>query len=328
MQERLERNSYYDTVKGVVSLNILLIHTAFWSGNSYAPDWIRNVVLLIDVPVFFLISGACQHYVESYKKQIESLIRMYKKWIAFLLVYWAIVVFLGGNITFKSMLLNLLFRGGNESVTLPVVMGSIWFFPVYYVVVVIGSYVIHNLKCQITSILILDLLLYGCCVFAYEFCNAFIIKQTIKLTFYLAVFLIGYQTHEMAVDVKLFFFVELVSVVASAFYLLHFNSSMFSAKSPPVYGYAVYETVSIVLILYARKYCPISKYLSIIGRNSLYFFFAQGISSSLLYYISDYIVVSHWYVKYFACSLINAVLGVIITYLLTKYYRFLKPLFK
>ena len=46
-----------DLVKGIAILGVIHTHTVFWSGMLYLPDWTRRIVLLMDVPVFFFISG-------------------------------------------------------------------------------------------------------------------------------------------------------------------------------------------------------------------------------------------------------------------------------
>lgn len=46
-----------DFWKGITILFVLNIHTCFFSGSLYLPDWTRRISLLLDVPVFFFISG-------------------------------------------------------------------------------------------------------------------------------------------------------------------------------------------------------------------------------------------------------------------------------
>ena len=52
-----KRNEYIDYLKGIASIGIIAIHTAFWSGQSYTPEWFWNLTLLLDVPFFFYLSG-------------------------------------------------------------------------------------------------------------------------------------------------------------------------------------------------------------------------------------------------------------------------------
>ena len=53
----MKRDLYIDFAKGLATLSIIFIHTAFWSGQLYLPSEVRTLSLLIDVPVFFALSG-------------------------------------------------------------------------------------------------------------------------------------------------------------------------------------------------------------------------------------------------------------------------------
>ena len=53
----MKRDLYIDFAKGLATLSIVFIHTAFWSGQLYLPSEVRTLSLLIDVPVFFALSG-------------------------------------------------------------------------------------------------------------------------------------------------------------------------------------------------------------------------------------------------------------------------------
>ena len=73
-QSRAERNNYIDFLRGIASIGIIAIHTAFWSGQSYTPEWFWNLTLLLDVPFFFYLSG----WASSYKKSdIKKLVKVY-----------------------------------------------------------------------------------------------------------------------------------------------------------------------------------------------------------------------------------------------------------
>lgn len=50
----MKRDYYLDFLRGIAALNIIIIHTAFWSGEGYVPTIIKNLTLLLDVPFFFL----------------------------------------------------------------------------------------------------------------------------------------------------------------------------------------------------------------------------------------------------------------------------------
>lgn len=50
---RAERNDYIDFLRGVAVIGIVAIHTAFWAGQSYTPEWFWNLTLFLDVPFSF-----------------------------------------------------------------------------------------------------------------------------------------------------------------------------------------------------------------------------------------------------------------------------------
>ena len=55
--EPQKRDNYIDFIKGLAVIAVVFIHTVFWSGGSYVPVFWRNLALLFDVPVFFLMTG-------------------------------------------------------------------------------------------------------------------------------------------------------------------------------------------------------------------------------------------------------------------------------
>ena len=57
MQKQNNRYEYIDMLKGIAVLSIIAIHTAWWAGQSYIPEWFRAVTLALDVPFFFFLSG-------------------------------------------------------------------------------------------------------------------------------------------------------------------------------------------------------------------------------------------------------------------------------
>lgn len=81
----IKRNEYIDYLKGIASIGIIAIHTAFWSGQSYTPEWFWNLTLLLDVPFFFYLSGwGGQYSKKSIEKMLKSLGKIWIKWIYFI----------------------------------------------------------------------------------------------------------------------------------------------------------------------------------------------------------------------------------------------------
>lgn len=87
-----ERNYNIDFLRGIATIWIIVIHTAWWSGASYLPAWFSNLTLLLDVPVFMFISGVSFNYVNSIMKNLKGLIAQWKKWLYFLVFYSLILL--------------------------------------------------------------------------------------------------------------------------------------------------------------------------------------------------------------------------------------------
>lgn len=48
----LKRDYYINFLRESAAINIIIIHTAFWSGRSYVPTIVQSIALLIDVLLF------------------------------------------------------------------------------------------------------------------------------------------------------------------------------------------------------------------------------------------------------------------------------------
>ena len=54
---KMNRDLYIDFAKGLATLSIIFIHTAFWSGQFYIPAELRVFSLVFDVALFYALSG-------------------------------------------------------------------------------------------------------------------------------------------------------------------------------------------------------------------------------------------------------------------------------
>ena len=152
-----ERNNYIDCLRGIAAIAIVFIHTCFWSGGSYVPELMQTLSLAIDVPFFFFLSGWASTYVGSFEKGITSLLGTYKKYVMFFPFYMMALLVVGvfsgqfTGLTLSNLYANLFFIRIENS-TLPVVMSSMWFMPVYFTVVPIGCIASKKLISQNTPL--------------------------------------------------------------------------------------------------------------------------------------------------------------------------------
>ena len=77
------RDCYLDFLRGVAAVNIIFIHTAFWSGTAYVPVVIQTLTLILDVPFFFFLSGWSFTYTRSFTKSVRSIFLTYMKYVFF-----------------------------------------------------------------------------------------------------------------------------------------------------------------------------------------------------------------------------------------------------
>lgn len=53
----MNRDLYIDFAKGLATISIIFIHTAFWSGQFYIQPEVRVFSLVFDVALFYALSG-------------------------------------------------------------------------------------------------------------------------------------------------------------------------------------------------------------------------------------------------------------------------------
>ena len=95
---RKPRNAVLDLCKGLAIIWIVLIHSLWWSGLLYVPvDLLRQLALLIDVPLFFFLSGWAATYERNdayaFFKRLYSLYLPYAVMMLFLLA----VLYIGNH---------------------------------------------------------------------------------------------------------------------------------------------------------------------------------------------------------------------------------------
>lgn len=94
-----------------------------------------------------------------------------------------------------------------------------------------------------------------------------------------------------------------------------------SAKFPPSLKYGFASLIVIIIVKhFERSEFHFNCFLNHIGRNAIFYYFAQGIGSSLNYYVVEIIQISNWFVKWCITFVINVLITVCIAELLRKLY--------
>lgn len=332
----MKRDLYIDCAKGLATLSIVFIHTVFWSGQFYVSNEIRIFSLLFDVPIFFALSGLTSS--GNLDKTFRRLLKLQIIYMIFVTglfffdreTYQNFFLTFGSKYTENSLsqpfdfkvLGNWWLHQYGTCDVFPVVMGSFWYLKTYYIVTFFGVITLRFFSKYIWWIV-------GFCVvfiFVFNFNPDFYPTGQVGYTvFYLMVFLVAYQlknkklTNSQVLLLIGFVVLSLVGMFwnygTNIFYKLN------KQKFPPKIPYIVWSFVSLamVFIFYNRLKIQKENLLSYIGQNAIFFYFAQGISSSLVYFfIPVFRENLHWFVLMILIYGLNVLLAVIIAKFLKK----------
>ena len=333
-----KRNNNIDFLRGIATICIIVIHTTFWSGALYLPKWFTNLSLLIDVPAFMFISGISYHFIKSVTKNIKGLIIQWKKWFFFIIIYSIIIfVFYRSEFHIKDFLCWLVYYFPNQT-SLRVVGGSIWFIIMYIkvsilcsIIISINNYFEKNAEKQVKNLIsIMGLIII---VFAYtsfiKF-NEFIFDQT--TLFYSLLYLLGYISMNYKINLKQTIFFEIINIILLIITMYGYRYTVTdfqTMKFPPSVPYLFLAMLSIILFWYLKDKLKIKDKnpINYIGKNALWFYFAQGVSSSLIFYIYDFIAKNnynyHYLLTFSIMLFFNIIITLIIAILLEKAYNLL-----
>lgn len=296
--KKKNRNYYIDNIRGLATISVVFIHTVFWSGSSYVPEYMRNLSLLIDVPIFFLLTGMLMSVVKNINpiKQVTKLIFSF-----FILVLAYQILFMDINV---NNLFSALFFYNAVLDKFPVVSGSYWFVPVYVIALLVSYMLIkqYSPKKLFTYFTKIEINFYN---FNYS------------ILFFISCILIGYLG-AMKKYKYLYIVLSLVSILIYLSIYLSKKIVLQDYKFPVGIPYVVASMISLFLILhffhkstFLNLKIPI---LSFVGCNSLYFYMSQGIGASILFYILPFLKFS-WQLKMIFAFIINIIASLIIGYL-------------
>lgn len=335
---QVERNNYIDFLRGWAAVNIIFIHTCFWSGESYVPEMIKSISLSLDVPFFFFLSGWSGSYAHSFQKSLRSILKIYKKYVIFVFFYFALLLVIGilftnsfQAVTLENFYSNLFFFRRGTTV-LPVVMGSIWFMPVFFSVVPIGSFCLDKLWSRskteaafLRNCIFLLGIAGGGLLYSYWTGNFFLMPTNIL--FYLFFYFFGaigrYISIRRFCAVPLIIF-DIILMKLLGMYFGWNISNMQSLKFPPSIIWLLYSLIMIIAALWGKT--RISKRISAcnplckIGRCALLFYFCQGIGSSLLYFVLPYFDWM-WWIKLPTAFMLNLLSTIVFVWLLSRIYH-------
>ncbi|WP_027376947.1 acyltransferase family protein [Kaistella palustris] len=321
----MKRDLYIDFAKGFATLSIIFIHTAYWSGQYYVPGEVRILSLLIDVPLFYALSGLTSG--ANVEKTLYRLLKLqitYMIFVTFLFFLDYFFKVFGLNFFGLEWMKNFYGTFGSKYVptsisdvpqwqnlgnwylhqytnadSFPVVMGSFWYLKVYFILTVFGVLILKFFSKHITWFIglcfgltlifnlypLLNLLPF------FDFPpQSYPSGQVGYVAFYLGIFLLAHQLKGKKIPGKWIPFLYGILIFILLFLFWNFGKELFlkmnKAKFPPKLLYIFWSSFSLLtlFVLYNRVKISKSNLITYIGKNAIFFYFAQGISSSLVYF--------------------------------------------
>jgi hypothetical protein len=310
----MNRDLYIDFAKGMATLSIIFIHTAFWSGQFYIPAEVRVFSLVFDVALFYALSGITSG--SNIEKTFYRLLKLQITYMIFVtFLFFLDYFFKVFGLTFFSMewlqsfystfgskyaatgvsdvpqwqsLGNWYLHQYTNADTFPVVMGSFWYLKVYFILAVFGVLILRffpkHINWFIGLCLVLTLLFN---IFPEYYPGG----QVGYVAFYLAIFLTANRMRGKKIQDR--FVPVLYAIVAAALIWMfwYYGSDIFykinKNKFPPKIPYIIWSLFSLttLFVLYNRLKITKENFVTHIGKNAIFFYFAQGISSSLVYFL-------------------------------------------
>lgn len=293
-----------DIFKGAAILSVIFIHAAFCTGQSYRPlnasmMGIGQVGLFFDAPLFFFLSGWGATLAQNNIKRI--ILRLTK-----LYVQYAIMV------TFLALCILLLFNEHTtpydvsrwlvlknlHTISLPVVMASMWFFVTYFMVYLTTPLLLKIYKNNRLSIFLIFILIIINAIFTFhEMSIGKIViysnMNIMQFLYYLLFYFMGIYLCDTRITTKSFaiMFTVLLFMFVLCLYKFNFDFNLQINKFPPTTYYLIASLFSILIVLSAKnmenraseliKNDPIIKFLGYSGKNVFSIYLYQGFGSSL-----------------------------------------------
>ena len=309
---RKPRAYYIDLVRGICALSIVFIHTCF-----FVPMPMLSISLLLDVPAFFFIAGMTRAYIQK----DTILTQLFKLSMVFVLL-GLLCNLIDGEVTWASIFRPLFLIRLDVSPLFRAAAGSYWFVPVYACTIILGGVIIKSTGGGYLAKVILLIVLNYVLAFGgvlnfsgYRFLGV----DLQMLLFPVASYLFGYwcQQHIIRAEIhKRRKFALLLAFVAFIVFRLCYlceGSSVYNLqinKFPTKLPYIAASCLSMAAIIFFANNSLRNRFFEHIGRNAIFYYAGQGVSTSCSHLISPYIRLE-WGIKLPIMFAINLALAII-----------------
>lgn len=362
METKRNRNLYIDAVRGLAAIMVVYGHTCFYVGMWFVPDWYKSTGLMFEIPLFFVLAGWSATYRRNdFIKTVKGMGRTWLQWIYFIAVL-AVLCFLTRFLLWESLRfegvhsLSELFANFGLNVTfpsLPVVEGSIWYLPLYMLVTLVNTIVMIAIErggaageaktdktdettdnevgktdARVSQLKLVYLfLLIG--IFVWISSGQYFFGVDVAVVYYAIFWMIGQNRERIRIEkwwVCLAGMAGAFLCYLAATYILqlpYFNLQ--EAKFPPTVAYGIWSCIMLFPVFYfERKAKHPSRFLIHIGRNAIFYYFGQGVSTSIMCRFSDSIHIENWFVKFVVTFLLNLAIAIPFSEGLALFYKGLR----
>lgn len=304
----IKRDGFIDFWKGLMILWVIHIHTVFWSGMGYISDLLRESSLIIDISIFFFLSGYLAKptgFLPSAKKCAKQFITLYSNYLAFsflllfplsLLLILKDKVFPDFGLAIFSMLKVV--PSGELWKDLSVYPGSLWYITVFLSLLAIVPFLSFCFTSRISRISTLTSILL--IFYSARYLNLnfyFLFDNAVYVSFYLFIYASGmaYRLEEANIKtlhLKISFLVNVIICTLLLLLIFH-GTDVFSLqrlKFPPSFEYLFFSYLIIHMFALSKRIWryPITnqsnrflQFLEFCGNNIFYIYLIQGVVCSL-----------------------------------------------
>jgi hypothetical protein len=257
------RDQVIDLFKGFTILWIIHIHTVFWSGELYLPNYLRELSLFIDVPIFFFLSGYLVFFgslKDIFNRSLRQVKRLYLTYVILSLVVFFVIILLrflfGYSIpAFSATLFNII----KLNVVFPEFPGfewNLWFLRTYLVLIIIVP-VFAIWRQSLFRNVILSILSFASFIVLGEYSYTSVLESLpIFVSFYAALFFLGstFRIIEKHITLRQFV-ISLVFVlffVCMAIHIDEYRIVLQSHKFPPSLPYFSYSLLFLYVFVFFK----------------------------------------------------------------------------
>ena len=314
-----DRNSYIDLCRAIAVLDVLAGHTAFWVMFWETPNVVKSLTLLFEVPTFFFLSGwATSLRSPDVKKSLYGLTRFWLQWVYFVTCLAVVCVAsthtrfpIEGVSGVADLMQNYLFTVSFPG--LSIVSISLWWVEAFFIVIPLMTAVLtliessrHKALFEVLLCVAAGVIFFVWSISSGDFGSGTVYSDPtvveesglrnlvimgssesgVTLPFLAFFWLLGYNRKKIKIDKWWKLLIAEVIVITA--YLVSVRAydicwdDIQTAKFPPAAPYFFSSFILIFVMLYLEQFVKkTGRLLPHIGKNAPFYFFAQGVTSSL-----------------------------------------------